>query len=151
MAILTGLFRITRDAELRHIPSGEAVVNLSLAFNWGVKKDANGFLPSTFVEAGLWGKRAESLAQYLEKGKQVCAVLEDVHIETFVKQDGSSGSKLSARVQSIEFVSTPRQEGDQPRQEATKPAAPRPTQPVRQTTSAAAGSGFEDMDDDIPF
>ena len=142
MAILSGLFRITRQAELRFLPSGDPVVNLSLAFNWGMKKNDDGFLPSTFVEAGLWGKRAEAMHQYLEKGKQIFAVLEDVHIEHFNKQDGTPGVKLAARVQSIEFVSTPRTDGDQ-----SRPAArPAPAKP------AATSSGFDDMGDgDIPF
>ncbi len=142
MAILSGLFRITRQAELRFLPSGDPVVNLSLAFNYGIKKDENGFLPSTFVEAGLWGKRAEAMHSYLEKGKQIFAVLEDVHIEHFNKQDGTPGVKLAARVQSIEFVSTPRTDGDQ-----SRPAArPAPAKP------AATSSGFDEMGDgDIPF
>lgn len=143
MTILSGLFRITRQAELRHLPSGEPVCNLSLAYNWGIKKDENGFLPSTFIEAGLWGKRAEAIHQYLEKGKQIFAVLEDLHIEHFNKADGTPGVKLAARVQSIEFVSTPRTEGEVTRQErqAARPAA----------TPGVAGSGFDDFDDSIPF
>jgi len=151
MAILTGLFRITRQPELRYVPSGEAVCNLALAYNYGTKKNEKGFLPSMFVEAGLWGKRAESLQPHLEKGKQISAVLEDVHIEHFDKSDGTQGVKLAARVASIEFVSIPREGGQQQDPPTQQQPAPAARQATRQAPKAApGGSGFDDMDD-IPF
>lgn len=150
MTILTGLFRITRDAELRYLPSGEPVINLSLVYSYGTKKNEHGFLPSQFVEAGLWGKRAESLAQYLTKSKRIWAVITDVHIEAYKKQDGSPGHKLAGRVQEIQFADEKQQDG-----QSAEPgeAAPRPTsRPARQAAPAApTKSGFDDMDDDIPF
>lgn len=152
MAILTGLFRITRQPELRYVPSGEAVCNLALAYNYGTKKDERGFLPSGFVEAGLWGKRAESLTQHLEKGKQISAVLEDVHIEHFSKSDGTQGVKLAARVASIEFVSIQREGGQQQDPQSNPRPQQRPAPAARPAPKAAAGgSGFDDMDDSIPF
>lgn len=149
MAILTGLFRITRQAELRHLPGGEAVANLSLAYNYGLKKDERGFLPSAFVEAGLWGKRAESLHEYLEKGKQVFAVLEDVHMEFFNKADGTPGVKLAARVQNIEFVSDRRDDRDTQQAPAARPQ--QSAAPARTARPAAAAAADDFDDTDIPF
>ena len=85
------------------MPSGEAVVNLSLAFSYG-KRDDEGRRPTTWVEAGLWGKRAETLAPYLVKGQQVWVTVQDLHIETFTKSDGTQGHKLAGRVSDLEFV-----------------------------------------------
>ena len=150
MTILTGLFRITKDAELRYMPSGEPVINLSLAYSYGTKKNEHGFLPSQFVEAGLWGKRAESLAPHLTKSQRIFAVINDVHIESYKKGDGSPGHKLSGRVQEIQFA------GDRPDNaghDAPREAAPTPRRqptPQRQQPAPARG-GFDDMDDDIPF
>ena len=130
-----GLARIGRDVELRYTNSGEAVANISLAFTYG-KKGQDGKRPTQWVEASLWGKRAESLSPYLQKGQQVVAYLEDVCIQTFTKQDGTQGIKMAARVGDLELIA------GQAEREQSKPA-PKPQQ--------NAGSGFDDMDDDIPF
>ena len=134
-----GLARIGRDVELRHTPNGEAVANLSLAFTYG-KRGADGKRPTQWVEAALWGKRAESLAPYLLKGQQVVAYLEDVSIQTFRKQDGTDGVKLAARVGDLELIAG-QGEGQQQAPAPTRAPAPRP----------AAPSGFDDMDSEIPF
>lgn len=134
-----GLARIGRDVELRHTPNGEAVANLSLAFTYG-KRGADGKRPTQWVEAALWGKRAESLAPYLLKGQQVVAYLEDVSIQTFRKQDGTDGVKLAARVGDLELIAG-QGEAQQQAPAPTRAPAPRP----------AAPSGFDDMDSEIPF
>ena len=139
-AIYSGVARVGRDAEVRYVPSGEAVVNLSLAFSYG-KRDADGKRPTTWVEAGLWGKRAETLAPYLVKGQQVWVTIQDLRIETFTKSDGTQGHKLAGRIQDLEFAGG--KNGEQPAPQRQAPA-PRPA-------PAPARSGFEDMDDDIPF
>jgi single-strand DNA-binding protein len=144
MAHITGSFRIGRDAELRRTPSGEAVCNLALAYNYG-QRDDQGNRHSQWVEASLWGKRAEALAQYLVKGGQVYAVLGEPHIEHYEGRNGA-GVKLVARVVDIELTS--KASGEQPAQRQAAPA-PRP-QPQRQAP-ANTGSGFDDMDSDIPF
>jgi single-strand DNA-binding protein len=139
MAIQTGVYRIGRDTETRYLPSGEAVCNLSLAYNYG-KKDAAGKQETTWIDATLWGKRAESAPQWLTKGKQIFVVLSDLRLEAFNKKDGSQGSKIAARVDSFDFINSPRE------------ASPPPAQ--RQAPAKAAGpaaAGFDDMDDDIPF
>lgn len=130
-----GLARIGRDVELRYTTSGEAVANISLAFTYG-KKGQDGKRPTQWVEASLWGKRAESLSPYLQKGQQVVAYLEDVCIQTFTKKDGTQGIKMAARVGDLELIA------GQAEREQSKPS-PKPQQ--------NAGSGFDDMDDDIPF
>ena len=137
MTILTGLMRLGRDCELRYMPDGTAVANLALAFNYGQKKD--GKRPSQWVDAAMFGKRAESLAQYLTKGVTVSAVLDDVHIRTYDKKDGGQGFALSARVMDLEFAGKP-----QNAEQTPKPAARPAQKPAPQ-----ADAGFED--DDIPF
>lgn len=145
MAQIIGAFRIGRDAELRYIPSGEAVLNLALACNYG-QKDSDGKRPTQWVEASMWGKRAEALAQYLTKGQQVYVVLNEPHIETYQGRNGD-GVKLVARVMELELIGGKPEGTSAPRQAA--PA--RQPAPQRQAAPAQTGSGFDDMDDDIPF
>jgi single-strand DNA-binding protein len=130
-----GIARIGRDAEVRS-GNGEPVMNLSLAFSYGRKGDG-GSRPTQWVEAVMWGKRAESLAPYLVKGSQILVDLEDVHTEVYAGKTGEK-TKLVARVGNIELISS-RQPG-----EPVQAAAP-----TRQ--AAIVGSGFDDMDSDIPF
>lgn len=137
---MTELFTIGRDAELRDV-RGTAVCNLSLAYTYGQKDQTTGKKPTQWVDAALWGKRAEALAPYLTKGGLVSVVLEDVHIETFDGKNGP-GHKLAARVVDVELAS--------PKQPSAAPApAPRPA--PRQAPAPAAGTGFDDMDSDVPF
>lgn len=153
ISVLTGVFRIGRDAELRYLPSGEAVINLSLAYNYG-KRDGEGKQATQWVEAGLWGSRAEKLAQHLLKGTEVWALLSDVHISTFNKADGSQGFKLAARVQDLSFTGAGSVQGErQPRppQPQGQQQAPRNQAKPAAPAGKAPASGFDDMDDDIPF
>ena len=135
-----GLARLGRDAKLRTTSQGESVATLALAFSYG-RKGSDGNRPTQWVDAALWGKRAEALAPYLTKGGLVSVVLEDVHIETF---DGKSGHghKLAARVVDVELAS--------PKQASAAPA-PAPHPAPRPAPAPAAGSGFDNMDDSIPF
>lgn len=145
MPKMIGMMRLGRDAELRYTQNNEPVASLSLAYAHG-KAGQDGKRPTQWIDATLWGKRAEALTQYMTKGGLHCFTLDELHIQTFQKQDGSTGTKLAARVLDVELGS---------RQDAAPAPAPRPAPPPpRQAPAApraAAGSGFDDMDDDIPL
>lgn len=132
-----GLARLGRDAELRSTSNGDSVATLALAFTRRVK----GEKLTQWVDGALWGKRAESLAPYLTKGTLVSVSLEDVHIETFQGKSGE-GHKLAARVIDLELASS-KQDGAAP--------APAPRPAPRPAPAPSAGSGFDDMDSDVPF
>lgn len=151
---LSGVYRVGRTAELRSIPSGEAVINLSLATNYGRKSGPDGVRPTKWVDAAVWGKMAESLAPFLVKGQQVYVVMEDSHDELYTDRQGQPRSKTVGRVQSIELVGARRQDdaGDGQQQQPAPQApqqAPRVQAPQR--TAPRPASGFDDMSDDIPF
>lgn len=134
-----GLGRIGRNAELRHTANGDAVAGFSVAFSYG-RKGEDGYRPTQWVDASIWGKRAESLAPYLLKGGLVAITLEDVHIETYKGAKGE-GHKLVGRVSEIELA------GGAERQQA----APQKPSSASKQSGGGAKSGFDDMDDDIPF
>lgn len=170
---LIGLARLGKTAELRNV-GDTCVANLALAFNYG-KKGEDGNRPTQWVEGSLWGKRAESLEQYLVKGQQVLVTLSETHIETYEGKNGT-GSKLVGRIDDIEFAgpppvsnageprqgnnqrqAEPQQRQQQPRQEQRQPErspGQRSNQqsPTRdQRSQQQPANGFEDMSDDIPF
>jgi single-strand DNA-binding protein len=154
-----GYARLGRDAELRYTNAGDAVTSLSLAFSYG-RRDETGQRPTTWVDAALWGKRAESLAQYLLKGTAVVVSLDELRMETYQGRSGE-GHKIAARVADIELAS-PKENGAaaapppavvarRPEPPAGATTRPPPRLPARASAPAAGGSGFDDMDDDIPF
>jgi len=131
-----GLARIGRDVEIRYTNSGEAVANISLAFTYGKKGD-DGKRPTQWIDASLWGKRAESIAPYLKKGGQIVAYLEDVHSQTYTKPDGTPSTKVVGRLADLELISS---------SEPVVEVKPKPKLVAKDT-----GSGFDDLPDDVPF
>lgn len=94
-----GIGNLTRDPELRYIPDGRPVLDLTLAVDGipGEKGERTDFLPVT-----VWGKQAEACAKYLQKGSQI-------HVEGRVHQDrwdeeGQKRSKLEIVGDRITFL-----------------------------------------------
>lgn len=139
MAQLFGLARLGRDCELRTTQDGTPVASLSLAMDYRAGREKE----TQWVDGALWGKMAETLTQYLVKGKLICVTLDDVHIEEFQKRDGTAGTKLVGRVSKLELAGGGRDDG-----ERTAPPVQRQAPKPPPKSSA---SGFDDMDDDIPF
>lgn len=148
MAQLFGLARLGRDAEVRFTQAGKPVATLALAFSYGKKE--NGQRPSQWVDAALWGDRAEALAPYLLKGQQLSVTVDDVHIETFPKNDGTQGHKLTWRVSNIEFAGSPPQQNGQS-QPAAQAAPRQQAQQPRQQSQPQPAPNYDSFDDDIPF
>jgi single-strand DNA-binding protein len=88
-AIIIG--NLTRDPELRALPSGIQVTSLSVATN-RVWKDKNGAKQeaSDFHNVVVFGRQAETSAQYLKKGQQVMI---EGRIQTRSWDDKSTGEK----------------------------------------------------------
>lgn len=143
--ILAGVARIGNDVIVRFTPNGDAVANLSLAFNYG-QKGQDGNKPSQWIDASLWGKRAEAMAPYLLKGVLVSVVLSDPHIETFQSKKGE-GYKLVAKVLEIEFAGGgKRDDGGKRAESATHTSSIRAMDAQR-----PIGNSFDEMENDIPF
>ena len=165
--------RLGRDAELRHAGRDSTpVVNLSLAFDY---RDRDNQKEVQWVEGALWGRQAEALEQYLTKGREVFVSMSDVHMETYEGRDGT-GHKLVGRIEAIRLVgsqgereerggrdergsrgrderqSRSRDGGDERgSREPPRREPPRRDPPSRSQSNKNSGTGFDAMDDDIPF
>lgn len=82
---------LTRDPELKAIPSGNKVCTFGLATN-RVYRDANGVRQekTDFHNIVVWGKTAENVATYMKKGSQI---LVEGRLETRSWDDASTGTK----------------------------------------------------------
>jgi len=125
-----------RDMEQRVMPNGDPVGNFSVADSQGRDK------PAIWWNCQLFGKRADSLAQYLTKGQQV-TVVGNLTEREWTDKDGNKRKQMDVRVNDIAL------QGGKREQSAEPAPAPRPT--PRPAPAPAAGTGFDDMDDDIPF
>ena len=146
--IMKGPMLLGRDAEVRHTASGDAVATLSFAYNWG-KKGQDGKKQTTWVDCALWGDRGTKMQEWLLKGTTWDVTLEDVRLEEFKKRDGSPGFKMAARVSNIDFIVGCDYGGGAGQQRESQ--GKKPAQPTRQAPQPGCGSGFDDMNDDIPF
>ncbi|MEY3621187.1 MAG: hypothetical protein RL132_269 [Pseudomonadota bacterium] len=96
--LMVGVARVGNEPVARYTPDGKAVMDISLAFDYG-RKGSDGRRPTQWVNAAMWGDRVERLQPYLSKGSQVFVTLSEPHIETYEKKDGSGqGFSMRARV-----------------------------------------------------
>lgn len=95
---------ITRDIELRYLPSGAAVARSAIATNFRYKSGTGEQKDETcFLDFNVFGKQAEVLNQYVRKGSKV--LLEGrLVLEQWTAQDGSSRSRHSLRVDTFTFL-----------------------------------------------
>lgn len=124
--------QLGRDAEVRYLPDGTPVCAFSVADNQGREKSA------IWWSCSLFGKRAETLTPYLTKGQSV-TVTGSVSERVYIDKQGNERKAMEIRVQDVALQGGKREA--QPSKD-DKPAARPPEKP---------GSGFDDMDDDIPF
>nr|DAU42027.1 MAG TPA: Single strand binding protein [Caudoviricetes sp.] len=129
--------RTTKDPEIKVTPSGTAVLSLSLAVN-DTKKNAQGEWEDVvdFFDCKVFGKRAESLAQYITKGSKL-TINGRLHQDRWQGQDGTNRSRVSIIVQDIELPprSQPQGTGEGYGDYTQPPQPTQPAQPVQATQS----------------
>jgi single-strand DNA-binding protein len=138
---------VGRDAEVRYLPSGQAVLNVTVANNVGFGDKQQ----TLWVRVALWGKRAEgSLKDYLKKGQQVFVSGELTQRE-FQANDGTTKVSLELSAAVLELVGRA--------SEARKSEPGASQNPQRAGTQgqppAQSGQSHDNFDvpydDDIPF
>lgn len=135
MKTLTIAGNVGRDAELRRTQGGDPVLNFPVAV-----EDRSGKEKVTFwFDVSLWGKRGESLGQYIKKGTRI-AVTGDL---TRREHDGKTF--LGVKASDVTLLGGGEQR-DEPSSKAQ--AADRAQRP---TGGAPAGGRYDDMADEIPF
>jgi single-strand DNA-binding protein len=148
--VLTG--NLTRDPELRSLPSGMSVCQLRIASNTRRKDNSSGEWVDkpNYFDVTIWGKQGENAAQYLSKGRPVAL---DGRLEWREWQDKEGNNRQSVEIvaDNIQFLGG-REEGGMG---GGGGFTPRSDVPVDTNDFAAApaggGGGSVTGDDDIPF
>ena len=131
---------VGRDAEVRATPSGQSVLNVTVANNVGFGDRQQ----TLWVRVALWGRRAEgSLQNYLKKGQQVFVSGELTQRE-YQANDGTTKTSLELNANIVDLVGKRNDQGQQPQQAYQQPA---------QSSNAPASNSPSSLDDfdDVPF
>jgi single-strand DNA-binding protein len=131
--------RLTRDPELRNLPSGTSVLQLGIAVNGRQKDEGGNWVDKpNFFDVKVFGNQAEMLAQHLSKGRRI-GVDGRLDWSSWEGQDGAKRSKVEVVAQSVQFLDS---RGDSEGQPQFVPAG-----------AAAESADFpaSAADDDIPF
>jgi single-strand DNA-binding protein len=144
--ILVG--NLGRDAELRYTPGGAAVATLNLATT-EVFKDREGQKKedTQWHRVILWGKTAETLQDYLVKGKQIY-VEGKLQTRKWKDKDGNDKYTTEVRGDRVVLLSGGGRSEGASRGES---GGGRATTTPDEFSHAEAGGSVELTDDDIPF
>lgn len=98
------LGNLTRDPQLRYLPSNTAVCEFGLAVNrrWR-DRDGNMKEDTCFVDVSCFGKPGETINQYMAKGKPIL-VEGHLRFDSWTGQDGQKRSKLTVVAENFQFV-----------------------------------------------
>lgn len=133
---------LTRDPELKYLPSGMAVCSFGLAMSHKYKKNEEWKTDVCFIEITVWAKSGENCNQYLKKGS--AALVEGrLKLDTWEDNNGNKRSKHSIVATNVQFLS--KKEDNEGRSERRE-----------ETTNEAQESQGKDEppfpnDDEIPF
>src|SRR3954468_6006541 len=116
---------LTRDVELKYLPSQMAVAEIGLAVNDRRKNQQGEWIEEvTFVDVTLWGRTAEIAAEYLSKGAPVL-IEGRLKLDSWEK-DGKKNSKLRVVGEKMQLLGGRGEGGGGPRPSgASRPAAAR--------------------------
>lgn len=94
---------LTRDPELRYLPSGTPVTNFNIAVNRRYRQGDELKDEVTYIDIVVFGKQAESCSQYLNKGDGVL-VEGRLQERRWEGEDGQKRSKYEVVAQNIRFM-----------------------------------------------
>ena len=137
---------LTRDPELKYLPSGAAVANIGIAVNrvYNDRQSGEKKEEVCFVDLDAFGRTAEIINEYFQKGRPIL-VEGRLRLQTWETDDGQRRSKHSVMVDRFEFVGG-RQDGDGGgAYDQASPGA------VPASPELSGEQGPSTTDDDIPF
>jgi single-strand DNA-binding protein len=171
--ILVG--NLGKDPEIRYLPSGEPVANITIATSSKYKNKTGELVEETeWHRVTFFGKLAEIAGQYLKKGRPVYVegrlktrkYTDKDGVEKYAtdiianemqmlgsgdRQDGGGQDGHSEQNQQRSAPQNQQRSAPQGQQRQAPSSAPARQTPSPQAQAARPASGFDDMDDDIPF
>jgi single-strand DNA-binding protein len=149
--ILVG--NLTRDPQLSYLPSQTSVVEFGLAVNrrWR-SPDGQNREEVCFIDCRTYGKQAETINQYMTKGKQIL-IEGRLQLDTWEGKDGVKRSKHRVYVERFAFLGPPGPGAPRAAAAPAAPASPPQTHPeeVEEPAPPAEDAPPAAEGDNIPF
>ena len=115
---------LTKDPDLRQLPSGTSVADLGLAVSESYKNREGETVETVcYVDVVVWGRQAETSNEYLSKGSPVF-IEGRLQLDEWEK-DGEKRSRLRVRAARVQFLSSPRAGAEHSDAAGPKAAVPR--------------------------
>ena len=158
---------LTRDPEVRYIPSGKAVADLRIAVTRKFRMPNGEDRQETcYVDVVVWERQAETCGEFLKKGSPVL-IEGSLRFEEWEK-NGEKRNRLSVTAERVQFLDRPPKRDDfsdtpsgTARSETAKPDTPRrapasaqpppPPRTERSEQPKAEGGSVDGDSDDLPF
>lgn len=139
---VTLIGNLGNDPEMRYTPSGVPVASFNMAVNksW-TTQDGQRQDKTTWFRVTAWRRTAETVSQYLSKGRRVLVVGEVEEARPYTDRDGNPRASLEVTAQIIKFVGG-RNEMSTSEEEMSSIAG---------GSSSSGGSEQSFDEDDIPF
>lgn len=148
------LGNLTRDPEMKYIPSGTAVTNFGLAMSERYTDRQTGEQKENvcFVDVEAWGRQAEIASEYLSKGRPVF-IEGALKFDSWETEDGTRRNKLSVRAFRLQLIGGRRDDDEMAGGYADAQPAAASTQAAsyQDTPAPAASDAPSATEDDIPF
>ena len=146
------------DPETRYLPSGDAVTSIRVATTDRYKDKQSGEMreATEWHSISFFGKLAEIAGQYLKKGSQVY-VEGSLRTRKYTDKNGVEKYATDIRADTMQMLGSRQGMGGEGGGSGGGGGYSRPAAPAQRPAAApaaarpAASSGFDDMDDDIPF
>ena len=109
--------RLTKEPELKFLQTGMAVCNFTLAIDKNLSKEkrqemeSKGQPTADFINIVVWGKQAESCANYLDKGR-LTAVQGRIQTRSYEANDGTRRYVTEVVANHVEFLEWKKQNDD---------------------------------------
>lgn len=136
---------LTRDPEVRYTSSGTAIAKLGIAVNrYWRNQEGQQQEEATFVDVDAFGKQAETIGQYLKKGRPIMVEGRLKLDQWDDKQTGQKRSKLGVTLENFQFLDSRGEGGDGGGDSGGAQSS------GGSSAGAQEGGGFAE-DDDVPF
>lgn len=137
--------RMTRDPELRYTASNTPAVSFTLAVDRS-RKNSNGEYDTDFIDCACFGKTAEFVKQWFQKGS-MAIVIGRIQSRNWEDKNGNKRTSISVNVSEIMFGESKKDK------DAKDKPTPNPEPAAPHFDLSVGDTDFEELDDlpDVPF
>lgn len=144
--------RVGKEPELRTMQTGEAVASLAVATTekWRDKVSGEMKEETEWHKVSAFGRLAEIIGDYVKKGSLIY-IEGKVKTRKYLDKDGVEKYSTEVKATEMKLLSSNQRDEQEPPPRQQQRQQEQPRQPQRQPRQQQRSSGFDDMNDDIPF